>query len=417
MTREATPFAEGTRIGRTLVGMAKNEDLAWLYGTQTPPQQTPPPATPGTGHVPAHIAPAPRPQGSVAPAQTPPPLGPRPAAPPPRPQPPFQPQPTVRRRRRPGRTILTSVLALVLAYAMFLIVTPIIAWGRMTTVDNDPDGPRPGQQPGTAILLVGSDSRQGLTDEEAIALGLDTSTEGARTDTIMLLYVPPQGSSVLISLPRDSYVDVPGYGPNKINAAYALGGPKLLTATVEQATGMRIDGYVEIGFGGFATVVDAVGGVTLCPKNAIEAESSYPRIEPGCQRMAAKTALWFVRSRHSDADQDLGRITRQREFLSAILSSVLSPATFLNPVRYWNVTMAMAKGLRLGRSTSQSDAVMMLAGMRSVAKDGLSLSVPIADPDYQTPAGSSVLWDEEQARSMFAELASGSTDGMIRFKR
>lgn len=382
--------------------MASNDDIDWLYGTRSEP--TPPP----------YIAPAPP---AAAPAQpvaaTLPPAKVVAAQPY---QPPTQLQPQRRRRRHPVRRIFQTVLILALCWLVYLVTVPMIAWNNLDTVDNVPAGQRPAAQNGTAILLVGSDSRAGLSDAEAQRLGLDTNDVGSRTDTMMVLFVPRDGRSVLISLPRDSYVDIPGYGPNKLNAAYAFGGPQLLTATVEQNTGLRIDGYAEVGFGGFATVVDAVDGVQLCPTNTIEAEWNYPQINPGCQQMDAKTALWYVRSRHSDAQQDLGRINRQREFMTAILTEVASPATVLNPVRYWKVTMAMAKGMRIGRETSQADSIRILTGLQSVSKDGLSFVVPIADPNATTAAGSSVLWDEEQAKVLFHQLRQGDTSDLDRFK-
>ncbi|MGL4832266.1 MAG: LCP family protein [Propionibacteriaceae bacterium] len=380
--------------------MASHDDLDWLHGeTPTPP-------------VPQHIAPAPAPapvrqQSAVISA----PVAPLP------PTAPTTPLPPQAKRRHPLRRALTIVTIVILAQICYLATVPLIAWHRLGSIENATDGQRPAGQVGTTILLVGSDSRDGLSEEEAQRLGLDTTSVGSRTDTMMLLYIPPEGRSALISLPRDSYVNIPGYGPNKLNAAYALGGPTLLTQTVEQATELHIDGYAAVGFSGFATVVDAVGGVMLCPTTTIEAEWDYPQIEPGCQRMDARTSLWYVRSRHSDPMQDLGRVNRQREFLNAILSEVASPATVLNPVRYWRVNMALAKGLGIGKSTSQGDCIKILTGMQSVRDDGLSFVVPIANPNLSTAVGSVVEWDNEQAMILFAQLSRGDTSDLDRFKK
>ena len=113
---------------------------------------------------------------------------------------------------------------------------------------------------GTNWLLVGSDSRVGLSDEEAARLGTGGDVGVGRTDTIMLLHIPTVGEARLVSLPRDSYVTIPGYGDDKINAAFTYGDPQQLTATVENATGLRIVDYAEIGMSGLANVVDASGG-------------------------------------------------------------------------------------------------------------------------------------------------------------
>jgi anionic cell wall polymer biosynthesis LytR-Cps2A-Psr (LCP) family protein len=151
-----------------------------------------------------------------------------------------------------------------LLWVVFLVAVPVWAWTKITKVDAEPDGDRPGSQPGSTYLLVGSDSREGLTAAQRRRLGTGQA-EGRRTDTIMLLHTG-RGPNLLLSIPRDSIVDIPGNGRTKVNAAYALGGPELLVETLESETGIRIDNYVEIGFGGFVNVVDAVGGVEICPE-------------------------------------------------------------------------------------------------------------------------------------------------------
>ena len=153
-----------------------------------------------------------------------------------------------------------------LAWLVFLIAVPLWAWSSVEKVDASPNGERPAEQGGTTYLLVGSDSRDDLTEEERKDLGTGGEV-GQRTDTIMLLHTG-SGPDLLMSIPRDSIVEVPGHGETKINAAYAFGGPKLLVRTIEQSTGIRIDHYVEIGLGGFVNVVDAVGGITICPTQA-----------------------------------------------------------------------------------------------------------------------------------------------------
>ena len=122
---------------------------------------------------------------------------------------------------------------------------------------------RPASGHGTTWLLVGSDSRQGLTVEQQQALATGGDTGNGRTDTILVVHVPAFGSgtpTTMVSIPRDSYVPIPGYGRDKINAAFAMGGAPLLAQTVEQATGLRLDHYAEIGFSGFAVLVDAWAG-------------------------------------------------------------------------------------------------------------------------------------------------------------
>ena len=129
-------------------------------------------------------------------------------------------------------------------FVVYAVAVPMQAWSQMKHVAYVPDGNRPADQPGTLLLLTGSDSREGLTPEQKQKYG--TGVEGANAaDTIMLLYMPPSGRPALISIPRDSYVQIPGRKMNKINAAFSIGGPKLLTQTIEQNTGLRIDGYLS----------------------------------------------------------------------------------------------------------------------------------------------------------------------------
>ena len=165
----------------------------------------------------------------------------------------------------------------------------------------------PADTPGRTFLVVGSDSRDNLSAQERKNLGTG-KVAGRRTDTIMLLHIPSGGGpTVLVSVPRDSYVSIPGKGKNKINAAYAFGGPSLLVRTIEQATGLRVDDYVETGLGGFANIVDAVGGVQICPKFDMNDKDAHIKLTKGCQEADGKVALGYARARKSDPRGDLGR--------------------------------------------------------------------------------------------------------------
>ncbi|MGH3500073.1 MAG: LCP family protein, partial [Nocardioidaceae bacterium] len=172
--------------------------------------------------------------------------------------------PPKRRKRR--RWWLRGIITVIILWLIFLVATPIYAWSKISQVDADPGGNRPADTPGTTYLLVGSDSREGLTKAEQNDLGTGAAA-GQRTDTIILLHVTSgDGPNVMLSIPRDSYVDIPGHGKGKINASFAYGGADLLVQTVERATDVRVDDYIEIGFGGVVDTVDAVGGITVCPK-------------------------------------------------------------------------------------------------------------------------------------------------------
>ncbi|MFD1825551.1 LCP family protein [Mumia zhuanghuii] len=302
-----------------------------------------------------------------------------------------------RRWLRPGR-IITLLLV---AWLVFLIAVPVWAWGNIEKVDASPGGERPADQPGTTYLLVGSDSREGLTKEQRKELATGDA-EGRRTDTIMMMHVG-SGPTTLVSIPRDSIVPIPGHGRTKINAAFAYGGPKLLVETLENTTGVRIDDYVEIGFGGFVNMVDAVGGVEICPKKAIKDKDAGLKLAKGCQEVDGATALGYARSRHTYATQDLQRVQSQREVLGAIAGAVKSPSTFLNPFRYAGVVSSATGSLRIGGNVgplSLGRFAWNLSG--AMGGSGHNCTVPIAD--------ASVRWDKERALQLFEYIKTDKTD-------
>lgn len=305
---------------------------------------------------------------------------------------------------------------MLLALLVYLVAVPAVAWTGLGHAAYAPSGSRPPQQPGTLMLLAGSDSREGLTDQQRRELG--TGSEGGNVaDTIMLLYIPPSGRPALISLPRDSYVAIPGHGRSKINAAFALGGPALLTATVEQATGLRVDGFLEIGFGGFVSIIDAVGGIVQCPTFDIDDEYAHLNIKKGCQLMDGVTALKYVRVRHADPRGDLGRVERQREMITAVAKKALSPWVILNPVAYYQVNRAGAAALTAGNGTGPLEIAPAALAFWSISRgDGLALTVPISDVALETDAGSAIQWDKTKAAEMFALIAKGDTAGLDKFK-
>jgi LCP family protein required for cell wall assembly len=226
------------------------------------------------------------------------------------------------------------------------------------------------------------------------------------------------GKPALISVPRDSYVPVPGKGRNKINAAYAFGGPELLVQTVEANTGLRVDSYVEIGFGGFVNIIDALGGIEMCLPKAIKDRDSHLNLPKGCQNLDGTTALGYVRMRKADPRGDLGRVERQREMLAAVAKKAASPATVVNPVRYWNLSNASTQAVTLDEGTSLFGFSRLALAMRRVSSgDGYTLTVPIADNDASTSAGSAILWDKGKAEAMFTDLARGDTDDLEKYAK
>ena len=346
--------------------------------TMSRPHQSPPP--PSRGRSATQTRPA-GPGGR-------PPGGPGAAPPPPRGR--------STRRRRP----LRWVKYVLLLWLVFLIAVPLFAWSKIDKVADDPGGNRPADQPGTTYLLVGSDSREGMTHKQELALGTGKAS-GRRTDTIMLLHTG-RGPNLLMSIPRDSIVPVPGHGYTKINAAYAYGGPKLLIQTLENTTGIRIDDYVEVGFSGFVNVVDAVGGVKICPKSSMKDPLANLDIKKGCQQVDGKTALGYARSRHTSALGDIDRARHQREVVSAVGHKAASPWSVLNPVRYLRLALSGSQSVRVGKHTGMLATMKFAYAMTRVdGKDGLTCGVPIADL--------AVHWDRERALKLFNLIQADET--------
>jgi LCP family protein required for cell wall assembly len=301
------------------------------------------------------------------------------------------------RRRRPWKKIVAIVLGL---WLVFLVAVPLIAWSKIEKVDATPSGARPSEQPGTTYLLVGSDSRQGLTRKQELRYGVGKA-EGRRTDTIMLLHVG-KGPNLLMSIPRDSIVQIPGHGTSKVNAAYAIGGPDLLVKTLESETGIRIDDYVEIGFAGFVDVVNAVGGIQICPKQDMKDKLANLDIKKGCQHVRGKVALGYARSRHTSGLGDIDRARHQREVVSAVGAKAASPWTVLNPVRYWRLAMAGSDSLAVGKDTGMLATMRFAWAMTRVnGKNGLTCGVPIADL--------AVHWDRTRAKRLFHYIKNDDT--------
>jgi LCP family protein required for cell wall assembly len=256
-----------------------------------------------------------------------------------------------------------------------------------------------GQSSGENWLITGSDSRQGLSRAQidALHVGFDFGT--LNSDSVMLLHLGGP-KPVLISIPRDSYVPIPGHGDNKLNAALAFGGPNLLIQTVEEVTGLRIDHYMGIGFGGLVSVVNQIGGVRICLKSALHDQDSGVNLSAGCQNLNGTQALAFVRDRHSFADEDLQRIQDQRAFMSALLKKATSPGVYLNPFTALPFGSAAAGSISVDKGTHLYDLVRAAFALRSPQTS----TVPIANANLSTPAGDAVQWNRTQALQLFNAL-------------
>jgi LCP family protein required for cell wall assembly len=303
-----------------------------------------------------------------------------------------------RRWLRPRRilAILAGLIALIVvaAVAVYFSVS-----SKLTKVDVLT--PVSFTSAGTNWLITGSDSRAGLSKKEENQLALGHDISGNRSDTILLLHVPANGTRpTLVSLPRDSYVPIPGHGYNKLNAAYAFGGPKLLVRTVQNVTGLPVSHYMGIGFGGLVSVVNDVGGVRVCLPAAMKDPKAGLNLRAGCQVLNGDQALGFVRTRNF-AISDLQREQDQRILIKGILSKMTSPGTLANPF----AVIPAANGAAAAITIDQGTGLTQLISVAFALRNPVTTTVPVANANLPTAAGSAVAWNHTEARQFFHDLA------------
>lgn len=302
-----------------------------------------------------------------------------------------------RRRRRPGLVALVVVVVL-LAWPIGLLV-----WANGMLQHTPALSGAPGT-PGTTYLLAGSDARG---DDGGVA---EDGTEGQRTDTILLLHAPANGPTAMISLPRDTFVEVPGHGPAKLNSAFAWGGAPLLVQTVEGLTGLTVDHYVEIGMGGVSHLVDAVGGVNLCYDGDVNDPDSGMVWTAGCHDVDGVTALAFARMRKADPQGDVGRALRQRQLISAVMGRISPGSLALRPGAQVALVDAGTGALTFDEDAGVLDVARLALAFRAAnGADGITGTPPIASMDHRPGGiGSTVLLDPEQTPGFFTAIRDGS---------
>ncbi|MFJ2649231.1 LCP family protein [Streptomyces sp. NPDC087420] len=311
------------------------------------------------------------------------------------------------------RRLKIGSLVLVVAILAVSIGTYFWADGKLKReVDLSKVIDRPAEGDGTNYLIVGSDSREGMSSEEKKDLHTG-SAEGKRTDSMMILHTGSNGPT-LISLPRDSDVTIPSFKgsesgkvfpaqPNthkKLNAAYAEDGPTLLVRTIEAKTGLRIDHYVEIGFAGFANIVDSIGGVELDIPKAFKDKKSGADFKAGKQTLDGEQSLAFVRTRYAFAGSDLDRTKNQQKFLAALASQTATPGTILNPFTFYPTMGAGLDTLIVDKDMSLYSLGKMFFAMKGVTGgDGTSMNIPLAGS-----SGGNLLWDAAKVKQLVTQL-------------
>ncbi|MEU3273179.1 LCP family protein [Saccharomonospora sp. NPDC006951] len=290
------------------------------------------------------------------------------------------------------------------------------------------------------ILLVGMDSRtdaQGnpLSEEMLAKLKAGVSDGELNTDTLIFVHIPNDGSkAVAISLPRDSYVDIPGYGEHKINSAYARAkfaamdrlkqegvtdqrelevqsnqeGAKTLIATVEKLTGSTIDNYASINLLGFYDITKAIGGVDVCLNEAVDDHYSGADFQAGKQTISGFDALAFVRQRHGLLRGDLDRVVRQQVFMAGLARKVLSAGTLTDPTKLNSLVDAVQKSVVVNKGW---DLLGFAQQMRGLTGGQIEFrTIPVVDPEYDTPEdGQAIQVDPAEVRE-FVQGLSGEPE-------
>lgn len=270
-------------------------------------------------------------------------------------------------------------------------------------------------------LVVGSDTREGLTKAQMreLRVGSTATAAGGRSDTMLLIHISKaRDRAYIISLPRDSLVTIPEHisssdkktlisaRPGKLNSAYSYGGAPLLIETIELATSIKIDHYVEISFAGFAGIVDALGGVEVCTKVDIDDPKSHLVLSAGVHTLDGIEALKYVRTRDFDGRGDIGRMERQQQFVSAVLRKATSSGVLLNPIKLTKFYNATISTVKMDSGVNKNDLLTLAKQMRNLSSGNIrTLTVPLSDPNGRHPTvGSVVIWDDVLATDLWTKI-------------
>lgn len=316
---------------------------------------------------------------------------------------------------------LTTLLFLASSSAMAFLWYADRQIERIDIPELEPEAvPTEGEDPEPVnVLILGNDTRAVLTEEEQERKGTTDDVDGERSDTMILAHFDPaRDRAVLVHLPRDLRVEIPGHGVDKINAAFAIGGPSLAVRTVHRFTGVPIHHYVEVDFNGFRSMVQALGGVEVCVDRAMYdelAELDLP--EAGCYHMDGDMALAFVRARSVEGDEvpDFARISRQQQFIRAVMNKVFSAGSVW---RLPDLVLEGSRNVTTDADVTATDLIQIgrqLQGLAEADPTGASTVDLRVVPAYNQliDGVAYVVAEEEATRKLFRRIKQGRPLGDI----
>jgi len=281
--------------------------------------------------------------------------------------------------------------------------------------------PPPSRDGSQTFLLVGLDSRSDLPTTGKDAKAAEWKPGAQRSDTMMLVHIPADHrNAYVISLPRDSWVSIPGHGKAKLNAAFSWGGPPLLIDTVQRLTRVKIDHLMVIDWSGFRKLTDAVGGVALTVDKPVPRRNGPGGVwTAGTHHMDGSEALDYVRERYGLPRGDLDRTHRQQNFLRAVLPRMLSGGTLSNPLTLKHTLDQITSVVSVDDKLSDGDLRDLVWDMRKVrAKDMVFMNAPVAGFDtidrqsvvLLDQNGTSGLWEALRNDTMAHYVATNTLD-------
>lgn len=326
------------------------------------------------------------------------------------------------RKQRSGRRwriALVSVLAVVLVIVAGTAVGGLWLRNRLSgnietigdpfaAIDSADRAPeQDAEDPATNILVLGSDSRISAGDPNQWEAGAQ------RTDAIMLVQISGDREDVsVMSLPRDSWVDIPGYGQNKINAAFSYGGPSLTIQTVEQLTGVRIDHFVVADFESFSKITDAIGGVTINLKN--DQTLAGTDFNAGAQLLNGEQALAYARERKSLPGGDFDRVNRQQAWMRAMVGAVLNNGILTSPTKLYSFLTTVTETLAVDDDFTIGEMQSLATALRGIHSTDINfMTVPTTGTGTSADGQSIVLLDAEADAPLFEAFQNDAVEDYL----